>query len=243
MIKIGNVRKAFTLISSVAIAAIAAIVIPAAAQVSQQIGPALRDMNTPQIPGDDRLDIKTGAGCHIKISKTSGCDVVRCKGEQPVRIMSETGITTAKTVAENKAKASLVKFFENPFSTSQETNEAIQELTKEGLNSEASNTIMLTITQNFKSTGSMVLRGVVHEEDGIEQGAVGPKAYVIVKTSCRTQAAASQLKSGMNNGGQTTSGGGRQSSQGQSTNQGPTPNSSQLPNTVNPYQRRSGGLD
>ena len=76
-------------------------------QVAVQQGPALKDMNAPRVPGDDRLDIQLPNGCQIKASATSGCDVIRCKAEEPIAINSARGITTAKTVATAKAKKAL----------------------------------------------------------------------------------------------------------------------------------------
>lgn len=214
-------------------------------QVAVQQGPALKDMNAPRVPGDDRLDIQLPNGCQIKASATSGCDVIRCKAEEPIAINSARGITTAKTVATAKAKKALSDKLGENFSASETVNQVTEQLQREGLNAEATSSTLTTINTQISGNTQRLLVGVAIEEDGVApSGAAGQfVAYVIAKTSCRTQAAAAQNAAGMARAAAGQSPMNPQQPAAGNAAAPMAPAVTQNPATLNPYQRRSGGLD
>ena len=250
MKKTGDRNFALRAAAAAAFAALASVASVAVAQpqvqgqVAVQQGPALQDMNAPRVRGDDRIDIQLPNGCQVKASATSGCDVIRCKAEEPIAINSARGITTAKTVATAKAKKALSDKLGENFSASETVKQVTEQLEREGLNSEASASTLTTITSQMSGNTQRMLVGVAIEEDGVTpSGATGKYvAYVIAKTSCRLQAAAAQNAAGMARAAAGQSPMAAQPAAAAAS--GPiAPAVSQNPSTLNPYQRRSGGLD
>jgi len=228
---------------------IAALMALTAASVSAQIAPAeggaIKDMRAPQVPGDDRVDVKFPNGCQIRTSMTRGCDVIRCKAEEPIAIKSARGIQTAKTIAVARSKEALSRFMGEYLSSREAINQTTEQLQKEGVSSEAMATTLTSLTSQITTESKRLLVGVAMEEDGIVETAAAGQyaAYAIAKTSCRLQAAAGQNAAGM--APAATAGGAAPQSGGAAStpSAGIAPAVTQNPNTLNPYQRRGGGLD
>ncbi len=217
----------------------------ASAQIATSEGTAAKEMRAPQVAGDDRVEVRFPNGCQIRSSMTRGCDVIRCKAEEAISIKSARGIQTAKSVATLKAKKAMSDFMSEYLTGREAVNQTREELTKEGVATEAMATTLTTLTTQIASESRRLLVGVAIEEDGITESAAAGQysAYAIAKTSCRLQAAAGQNAAGMAN---AAAGGGG----GQAAGAAPTPANSNIapavtqnPNTLNIYQRRGGGLD
>lgn len=228
-----------------AVAAVAALsTVSATAQVAPAEGSVIKDMRAPQVPGDDRIEVKFPNGCQIRASMTRGCDVIRCKAEEAIAIKSARGIQTAKSIATLRSKKALSDFMGEFLTGKEAMNQTNEQLEKEGVSSEAMATTLTSLTTTIASESRRLLVGVAIEEDGITETAAAGQfaAYSIAKTSCRLQAAAGQNAAGM---ARAATAGGTPQQQGapQAAPSNMAPAVTQNPTTLNPYQRRGGGLD
>lgn len=224
-------------------ALLAFAVVSASAQVVTSEGTASKDMRAPQVPGDDRIDVRFPNGCQIRTSMTRGCDVIRCKAEEPIAIKSARGIQTAKTIATARAKKALSDFMGEYLTSKESVNQITEQLQKEGVASEAMATTLSSVTTQITSESRRLLLGVAIDEDGITESAAAGQyvTYVIAKTSCRLQDAAGQNAGGMARA--AAGGSAAPQTAGSPAPGGIAPATVQNPGTLNPYQRRSGGLD
>ncbi len=238
-------KSATWLKTSLALAA-ALVSAAASAQINTSEGAASREMRAPQVPGDDRVEVRFPNGCQIRSSMTRGCDVIRCKAEEAIGIKSARGIQTAKSVATLRAKKAMSDFMSEYLTGREAVNQTTEELKKEGVSSEAMATTLTTLTTQIASESKRLLVGVAIEEDGITESAAAGQysAYAIAKTSCRLQAAAGQNAAGMANAAAAGGGGGGQGGAAPTpANSNIAPQVTQNPSTLNIYQRRGGGLD
>jgi len=219
-------------------------IIPAvvsAQQITTREGPVNQQINAPQTRGDDQLMLAQPNGCIIRASRSRGCDVILCKAMETIAIRSARGIQIAKTVAESRAIAMQRSFIEQTLSTSLDVSQNTKQLSNEGLNSEGQAQVLTDLNETIKRGASGILRGVAVEEDGIEESSVAGQyfAYVISKTSCRLTEAARNSGAAMSGSSSANPTGGAAGH-----GQGPgAPSVTRNPDTLNPIQRRGGGLD
>lgn len=241
--KIGKSLVVFSL--SVVIGSLSLVApLPAEAQITPAEGPESMKMRAPAVPGDDQLVLRQPNGCQIRASKSGGCDVIVCKGEESIAIKSARGVQIAKTVAQERAMKMQRAFIEQTVSSGIETTVNTKQLSNEGVTSDAQAQVLTTLNETFKRNVAGILKGVGVEEDGIlESSAAGQyMAYVITKTSCRLRQAAT--KSGAEMSGSVAPGSpGVETSGGTQSQAISAPVVTQNPNTLNPVQRRGGGLD
>lgn len=135
------------------------------------------------------------------------------KYTQPVSIPNTRGIRTAKTIAEEKAKASIIKFIEQEVSSSTFVIEVSTDIERSSavsgsgrgvsISSEASNTMLTSLTELNGSASRGTLRGVIRLEEGYD--ASSGEAWVKVGFSNKTMQMAGTVRDAIANDGRQQS--------------------------------------
>lgn len=132
---------------------------------------------------------------------------------QPVSIPNSRGVRNAKTIAEEKAKAAIVRFLEQSVSTERLTAEvskdiesAVSQSSNGGdvaFSDSATSTAMTSLEEFTSSYASGELRGVIRLEEGYDPSA--GEAWVKVGISKKTMRAAASVRSALAEDGQANS--------------------------------------
>jgi hypothetical protein len=132
---------------------------------------------------------------------------------QPVSIPNSRGVRNAKTIAEEKAKAAIIRFLEQSVSTERLTTEVSTDI--ESASAQSSNggdvafsetarsTAMTSLKEFTSSYASGELRGVIRLEEAYDPSA--GEAWVKVGISKKTMRAAKSVQNALGDEGETAS--------------------------------------
>ncbi len=141
-------------------------------------------------------------GVVVEWGSDGGFDRIYSKYTQPVSVPNSRGVRTAKTIAEEKAKAAIIRFLEQSVATSTLTSEVsndIEQSTASSANgsgikfsSTVSSEMMTSLGEFTSSFSTGTLRGVIRLEEGYE--AATNEAWVKVGFSNKTMRASSAVR-------------------------------------------------
>lgn len=129
-------------------------------------------------------------------------DRIYAKYTQPVSVPNSRGVRTAKTIAEEKAKAAIIRFMEQSIATATLTSEVSNDIEQSSassadgsgiqFSSTASSQMMTSLGEFTSSFSTGKLRGVIRLEEGYETAT--NEAWVKVGFSNRTMRAATAVR-------------------------------------------------
>ena len=141
-------------------------------------------------------------GVVVEWGPDGGFDRIYSKYTQPVAVPNSRGVRTAKTIAEEKAKAAIIRFLEQSVATSTLTSEVSNDIEQSSASSangtgiqfsSAVSSEMMTSLGEFTSSFSTgTLRGVIRLEEGYETAT--NEAWVKVGFSNKTMRAAGAVR-------------------------------------------------
>ena len=152
-------------------------------------------------------------GIQIESGANGEWERIYATGVQPVEFPDRRGITTAQRIAEQRAKAEIVKFFDQEMSAEtivSEMEATTQVSTRqlgssgESFGKESQRVLATSLSEVLRSYSSSTLRGVMVLESGYEEAS--EEAWVKVGISRGSLAMASAARSDMTAGGQTLTG-------------------------------------
>lgn len=152
-------------------------------------------------------------GIQIESGANGEWERIYATGVQPVEFPDRRGITTAQRIAEQRAKAEIVKFFDQEMSAEtivSEMEATTQVSTRqlgssgESFGKESQRVLATSLSEVLRSYSSSTLRGVMVLESGYDEAS--EEAWVKVGISRRSLAMASAARSDMTAGGQTLTG-------------------------------------
>ncbi|WP_396272050.1 hypothetical protein [Hyphomonas sp.] len=152
-------------------------------------------------------------GIQIESGANGEWERIYATGVQPVEFPDRRGITTAQRIAEQRAKAEIVKFFDQEMSAEtivSEMEATTQVSTRqlgssgESFGKESQRVLATSLSEVLRSYSSSTLRGVMVLESGYDEAS--EEAWVKVGISRGSLAMASAARSDMTAGGQTLTG-------------------------------------
>ena len=130
------------------------------------------------------------------------------KYTQPASIPNTRGIRTAKTIAEEKAKAAIIRFLDQTVTSRTFTAEVTEDIETSSaiidgdvsVSSEAKSSMLTSLSEFTSSVSQGNLRGVIRLEEGYDNSS--REAWVKVGFSNKTMRAASSVRNAIANDGQ-----------------------------------------